>query len=430
VSDCRAAAARVLAKVIAGGAALDTPLREALEETRDGNRALLRELCYGSLRHFDRLDGILRQLLEKPLGRKDTDIRALLLIGLYQLEHMRVPDYATVSTTVEACRALRKPWSTGLVNGVLRRFPRERDRLLSRLNAAQAAAHPRWLHESIRAAWPDRATEIFAANNSYPPLCLRVNRRALSREEYRSALEEAGLPATLCETGEDGVRLEAPVDVGRLPGFSSGAVSVQDEAAQLAAQLLDAQPDERILDACAAPGGKACHILERQPALRELVALDSDATRLARVEENLARLNLTAAVRQMDASDPAGLAPESFDRILVDAPCSGSGVIRRHPDIKLLRKAADIERFAARQMDILRGTWPLLRPGGRLVYATCSIFPAENVGVVDGFLSNEVSARLVPLDTAWGIDCDGCRQLLPRRDGPDGLFYAVLRKNA
>ncbi len=425
---CRATAAKVIADVMAG-ASLNAPLALGLTKVADVDRALLQQLCYGTLRSYHRLDAILRQLLSKNFKRKDADIHALLLVGLYQLLEMRTPDHAAISTTVEACRVLGKHWATGLVNGVLRRSSRESAQLLGKLDKAELCSHPAWLLAELTAHWPQQYEQIVAANNGQPPLCLRVNLLKISRADYLQSLQAGGVEAVNCTYSEAGIRLQAAVDVTRLPGFAEGLVSVQDEAAQLAALLLQPLAGERILDACAAPGGKACHLLEFAPELAELVAMDADAGRLARVEENLQRLGLSATLLAADASQPpAALAADSFDRILVDAPCSGSGVVRRHPDIKLLRRADDIARLAQSQLAILAGLWPLLRSGGRLLYVSCSILPAENQAVIGSFLQQQACARLLPLDVAWGIDCGGARQLLPQTGGPDGMYFALLEK--
>lgn len=425
---CRASAAKIVAEVMAG-ASLNAPLAQGLAKVADVDRALLQQLCYGTLRSYHRLDAILRQLLTKNFKRKDADIHALLLVGLYQLLEMRTPDHAAISTTVEACRVLGKHWATGLVNGVLRRSSRESVQLLGKLDEAALCSHPAWLLAELKAHWPQHYEQIIAANNEHPPLCLRVNLQKISRSDYLQRLQEDGVAAANCTYSNAGIRLQAAVDVTRLPGFAEGLVSVQDEAAQLATQLLQPLAGERILDACAAPGGKACHLLEFAPALAELVAMDADASRLTRVEENLQRLNLSATLLVADASEPpAALVAASFDRILVDAPCSGSGVIRRHPDIKLLRRADDIARLAQTQLAILEGLWPLLRSSGRLLYVSCSILPLENQAVIASFLEQQPAARLQPLDVDWGIDCAGARQLLPQENGPDGMYFALLEK--
>jgi len=428
--NCRASAAKILARVIAGGVSLDQVLEPGLAATEDADRALLQQFCYGTLRSYHRLDGILQGLLKKPLKKKDADLHALMLCGMHQLLEMRTPDHAAISETVEACRALSKNWATGLVNGVLRRCSRESAALLQTLSAAQLASHPDWLFDAISEHWPQQAQQIFAANNDHPPMCLRVNQRLVSRDAYLQQLRDTGIEAEACLLAEHGIRLQKAVDVSRLPGFAAGLVSVQDEAAQLAAELVTLPEGARILDSCCAPGGKTCHLLERNPAIAELVAMDSDTGRLGRVTENLSRLGLSASIMEGDArTPPASLREESFDYILVDAPCSGSGVIRRHPDIKLLRRAEDVPAFATTQLAILQGMWPLLKSGGQLLYASCSILPQENSQVIDAFLTHCASAQQLPLDVDWGIDCQGARQLLPCADGADGLYYALLQKS-
>ncbi len=429
--DCRAAAATALARVINAGEALDAPLADALGQVEPRDQGLLKELCYGTLRHYHRLDGIVARYLDKPLKRRDTDIHVLLLIGLHQLFALRIPDHAALSTCVEACRHLGKPWATRLVNGVLRRCLREADSLESELSEAQRLSHPNWLLSALQQSWPDHWQQLVEANNQHPPMCLRINRRHETRDGYLQRLRGAGIEAESCVLADTGIRLASPVDVSALPGFEDGHVSVQDEAAQLSAGLLDPQPGERTLDACAAPGGKACHLLETQPALAELVAMDSDPSRLARVEDNLARLQLPAALVCGDASaPPAELGQACFDRILVDAPCSGSGVIRRHPDIKLLRREEDIAALADQQLEILEGLWPLLKPGGRLLYVTCSVLPAENAELLAAFLQRRSEATPLALPVDWGIPAGPGRQLLSSATGCDGLYYALLQKAA
>lgn len=427
--DTRATAAGVLAGVLAGKS-LNQLLPPALEQVSPRDRALLQQLCYGSLRQAPRLQSVLGQLLAKPLRDKDRDVLGLLLCGLYQLEDTRIPDHAAVSATVAATRALKKPWAKGLANAVLRRFLRERESLLAGLDSAASAAHPGWLYQAIQQQWPEQAERIIAANNSQPPMTLRVNSARCSREHYLEQLGGAGIEARAGSISADAIYLAAPLDVAELPGFAEGLVSVQDEAAQLAASLLAAEAGERVLDACAAPGGKSCHILERQPGLGELVAMDVDPDRLARVEANLNRLQLDATVLVGDAArPPAALTAASFDRILVDAPCSASGVIRRHPDVKLLRRREDIASFARQQLAILTGLWPLLRPGGRLLYATCSLLEAENSALVEQFLAATGDARLGTTPSPAGERSSAGCQLLPEPAGADGLFYSLLEKD-
>jgi 16S rRNA (cytosine967-C5)-methyltransferase len=428
--DCRAAAARALGQVLAGRS-LNQVLPDALQAVSPRDRGLLQQLCYGTLRQAPRLQALLGLLLDKPLRDRDRDVQGLLMCGLYQLDAMRTPDHAAVSATVQATGGLGKKWARGVVNAVLRRYLRERDSLIEQLDEAAAACHPQWLYRALLAQWPDQARSIIDANNRQPPMTLRVNARATNRDHYLGDLVHSGLSAQPGALSPQAIYLEQPVDVEQLPGFQQGAVSVQDEAAQLAALLLEAAPGDRVLDACAAPGGKTCHILEGQPHLAELVAMDSDAQRLALVRENLDRLGLDAELLTGDAGEASGLLGERrFDRILVDAPCSATGVIRRHPDIKLLRQESDIGGFADQQQRILEGVWPLLATGGRLLYATCSVLTEENGAVVEQFASRHTDAAFLPLSTDRGLAIGHGRQLLPTDRGPDGLFYALLEKRS
>ncbi len=427
--NARVAAARAIADVL-DGKSLNQALPPWLDKVSGRDRGLLQQLCYGTLRLAPRLQGLLDQLLDRPLKAKDRDVQALLLCGLYQLEDTRIPDHAAVSETVAATGKLKKSWARGMCNAVLRRFLRERESLTAGLTEAAGLAHPQWLFETLQHQWPEALPEIVAANNSQPPMVLRVNELQTSRGAYLEQLAETGIEARPGDISPSTVYLQEPMDVSELPGFAQGQVSVQDEAAQLAAPLLDPQPGDRILDACAAPGGKSCHILELQPELDQLVAMDLDPTRLARVEENLARLGLSAELLEGDgANPPPSLQAASFDRILVDAPCSASGVIRRHPDVKLLRRAADIDGLARQQRDILAGLWPLLRRGGRLVYATCSILAGENDGTVGAFLDSHDDAELLEVPGDWGAKLALGRQVTPSPTGPDGLYYAIIEKS-
>lgn len=426
--NSRAAAAKILASVL-GGKSLNQALPTLLDKVEPRDRGLLQQLCYGTLRELPKLDAILSQLLVKPLRDKDRDIRALLLLGLYQLGDTRVPDHAAVSATVDAIRELKKPWAKGMTNAVLRRYLRERDALLEQLDDAATSAHPAWLYKKLKKQWPAALEQILAVGNQQPPMTLRVNTQLITRDAYLTQLIEAGIMASTGALSEQAIVLQSPVDVSELPGFQGGEASVQDEAAQMAAIMLNAQPGDRILDACSAPGGKTCHILELQPQLAELVAMDIDEGRLQRVNENLQRLGLSAQLLTGDAAHPpANLEAESFDRILVDAPCSAIGVIRRHPDVKTLRRESDIPQLATQQGAILRGLWPTLKPGGTLLYATCSILEEENSRVISRFLQEEKNAVLQKPDQKWGEQRSHGRQLLPETNGPDGLFYALVEK--
>lgn len=428
--DVRAAAAAVIGDVL-GGHSLKQALPPRLERVGSSNRPLLQQLCYGTLREGPRLQALLEKLLAKPLRAKDRDLQGLLLCGLYQLESTRVPDHAAVAATVDATRVMKKHWAGNVVNAVMRRYLREREQLALTLDPAAAASHPPWLFRAISSQWPNYAAGIIDAGNRQPPMTLRTNSRRISAGEYLATLHSSGLDATAGALSPCAIRLKRPVDVRELPDFAEGCASVQDEAAQLAAMLLQAAAGERVLDACAAPGGKACHILELQPALAELVAMDIDASRLQKVGENLQRLRLDVTLLTGDATQPpAQLLPASFDRILVDAPCSASGVIRRHPDIKLLRRESDIAPLAALQGNILNALWPLLKPGGTLLYATCSILDEENSQVVRQFLDRQADAGLLEMNVAWGKHMDCGRQLLPAVDGTDGMFYALIGKSS
>jgi 16S rRNA (cytosine967-C5)-methyltransferase len=428
--DARSAAAKVIHQVLGEGRSLAGALPPALASVPPADRGLTQELCYGTLRWAPRLEALAGRLLEKPLRARDGDVHALLLAGLYQLLYLNVPPHAAVSLTVEATARLKKEWARGLLNGVLRRLQREQEALLAAVDAGDTAAlaHPAWLLGRLAQDWPEHWRDIAAANNVRPPMTLRVNRLHGSREQYLERLHQAGIDAGAAAHAPDAVTLETPLTVEALPGFAAGEVSVQDAAAQLAAGLLQLAPGLRVLDACAAPGGKTGHILETCPEV-ELLALDSEAERLKRVEENLMRLGLQAQLRAGDAGDPqAWWDGRPFDRILLDAPCSGSGVIRRHPDIKSLRRPEDITTLAAQQARLLHALWPLLAPGGILVYATCSILAAENAGQVTAFLRDEAQAAELPLATAWGQAVAAGRQILPGENGMDGFYYAVLRK--
>ncbi len=397
------------------------------------DRALLRELCYGGARTAPRLQLLANKLLRKPPA--DIQVEALVLLGLYQLDYTRIPDHAAISATVNAARALKLDRATGLINGVLRSYQRSREQLQRKLsgNPQFSSMHPAWLQSRIKAAWPDKAADIFRANNANPPMTLRVNSAKTSRDDYLQQLEATGIAATPCAISPVGVVLEEARAVTELPGFAEGLVSVQDESAQLAALLLAPAAGDRVLDACAAPGGKSCHLLEQQPSI-QLSALDIEEERLDRVAENLDRIGLEAELICADAAEPeAWWDGRPFDCILLDAPCSATGVIRRNPDIKLLRREADIAELARLQVKILNAMWKLLRSGGSLLYATCSILPAENVELVSRFVAETGDARdntpQLLNGAPWGEPQAAGVQLFPQPDGGDGFYYALLQKS-
>jgi 16S rRNA (cytosine967-C5)-methyltransferase len=328
---------------------------------------------------------------------------------------------------------LKKPWAKALLNAVLRRAQRESESLLSELehDPVVRTAHPRWLQKSLKAFWPEQWESICTANNAHPPMILRVNRRHHSRDAYLGLLTGAGIAASACVYSRDGIILEAAADVRSLPGFAEGWISVQDEAAQLAADLLDLAPGQRVLDACCAPGGKTCHILEAEPKLAGVVAVDLEAKRLVRVRENLERLKLSAELIAADGRDTATWWDgKPFQRILLDAPCSATGVIRRHPDIKLTRQPDDIAALAVLQGELLDALWHTLEVGGILLYATCSTLPTENTEVIEAFLARTPGARELDLATTAGIKQPHGRQLLAQEGGHDGFYYAKLIKIA
>lgn len=429
----RLAAARALATVLAGKASLGSSLPDMLGKVEARDRGLTQELAFGAARWQPRLAGLAARLLQKPFKAADRDVEALLLIGLYQLFYTRIPPHAAIGETVGCVDKLKKPWAKGLLNAVLRRAQREGEALLAELehDPVIRVAHPRWLQKSLKAHWPEHWEAICAANNVHPPMMLRVNRRQLDRDAYLDELRAAGIEAFACPFSEDGIRLAAPCDVQQLPGFAEGRVSVQDEAAQLAASLLELKPGQRVLDACCAPGGKTCHILEHEPGLAEVVALDLEPKRLQRVQENLERLRLEATLTAADARDTdRWWDGKPFQRILLDAPCSATGVIRRHPDIKLARQAEDIAPLATLQGEMLDALWPTLEVGGVLLYATCSVLPTENREVIEAFLARMPGARELDLAGDFGLKQRHGRQLLPQEGGHDGFYYAKLIKVA
>jgi 16S rRNA (cytosine967-C5)-methyltransferase len=422
--NVRALAAQALVPVLAGKGSLSETLPSALAACRAEDKGLLQALCFTAARHGLHYRAILKPLLAKS---PEPLIEALLWVGLAQLRELRVPDHAAIGETVEAARQLGRAKFTGLLNAILRRYQREKDELEARAHA-QHHAHPDWLVQQLRRDWGAAANEVLTANNTEAPLTLRINRRQLSRADYAQQLQDAGITSEPCLHAPDGLRVAAVGDVRKLPGFEQGWFSVQDEAAQLAAILLDTQPGQRVLDACAAPGGKTAHLLERTPDCTVL-ALDSDEQRNQRVRENLSRLQLQAEVRTADAGIPSTWwEGTTFDRILLDAPCTATGVIRRHPDIKLLRRPGDVAQTVAQQQRLLEALWPLLAPGGRLLYATCSLLKAENEAQIASFLGRHADARLLTLPTEAGAAREQGQQLLPQPGGHDGFYYALLEK--
>jgi len=428
----RVVAVQVLWGVIAERRSLSDLLPRFLSRlARPEDSGLLQELTYGTLRWRWRLEALADLLLERPLKQRDKDLQLLLLLGLYQLMFMQLPSAVAVNATVAAAQDLGKEWARGLLNAVLRRFLRERESLISVVDQAAEArlAHPSWLLDRLRSDWPDAWERLALANNQRPPMMLRVNRQRSSRDDYLAELRSCHMAARPLLHAVDGLVLAIPVDVARLPGFSDGKVSVQDGAAQLAVPLLQLRPGQRVLDACSAPGGKTCHMLETCPDLSQVVALDTDPARLDRLAASLRRLGLSAELKQGDARDPSGWwDKEPFDRILLDPPCSATGVIRRHPDIKTLRQPQDSTSFAIQQARMLEALWPTLRAGGILLYATCSVLDEENASQIEQFIKANPDARAIPLQVDWGRDAGAGRQVLTGEDDMDGFFYAAIEK--
>ena len=428
----RSTALQVLLQVEDGVSlsALQTTRINPLDDSRD--RALCQELAYGVLRWRWKLDVLIAALLKKALKKKDSDIQWVLRLALYELLECRSPDYAVINDAVLLVRQRRKNWATGLVNAVLRHFLREKESLLLQLDGDEVIySHPPWLLEKIRADWPQHWRQLLQANNQRPPLWLRVNARQSSREDYAAELAQAGHETQPHPYVESALMLTQSTDVQGLPGFARGRVSVQDAGAQLAAWLLPVQPGQRVLDLCAAPGGKTCHLLERYPQIRQLLAVEKDPARMARVKENLVRLQLEAECRVMDARDIA--TPDNigrFEAILIDAPCSASGVIRRHPDIKTLRREQDIAPLCDLQARILSAAWQVLAPGGQLLYVTCSVFHQENQQQITRFLEKTADASVNMPTVDWGVSCSVGRQLLPGEEHADGFYFCLLQKAA
>ena len=425
-TNLRSIAAQTLEKVVEQGQSLSNVLPAAQKAVGDKDSALLQELCFGVLRTLPQLEWIISKLMARPMTGKQRALHFLIMVGLYQLMFTRIPAHAALAETVEGAVALKRPQLKGLINGVLRQFQRQQEELMSQMNQGdQQYLHPKWLLQRLQTAWPDSWQQIVTANNQRPPMWLRVNRQHHSRDAWLELLSASGKQAFVHPQHSDALRLEAPCAVGQLPGFDQGWVTVQDASAQGCVALLAPQNGEKILDLCAAPGGKTTHILEAAPQA-EVMAVDVDAQRLARVTENLQRLQMHAQVKLGDGRAPAEWCGENlqFDRILLDAPCSATGVIRRHPDIKWLRRDRDIAELVTLQREILDAIWPCLKRGGVLLYATCSVLPDENASQIRDFLQRHSDAQL----TETGDLCQPGIQVFPEPEGGDGFYYAKLIK--
>ena len=428
--NVRAVAASILERIVTDGYSMKEAITVENPDLDARDQAFLREIIYGVCRHYWTLEFFAGKLMSKPLKPKETLVRQLIYVGLYQLLHCRLPAYAAIAETVEAVRVVNKPWAVGLVNAVLRQFQRQEDELQAMLadNDVAKFSHPKWLVKRIQNAWPTNYAEIFMANNQHAPMTIRVNRRQGTRDEYIARCDENDVSTIPLAPTNFGLTLTKTVGVEQLPGFGDGACYVQDGASQLIESLLDLQPEQRVLDACAAPGGKTTLLLEAEPSLK-IVAIDSDQSRIKKIQENLERLKLTAKVKVGDCLQPSTWWDENqFDRILIDAPCSATGVIRRHPDIKLLRRKSDMSELVAVQRQLVEALWPLLKSGGRMLYTTCSILPEENEQVMMDFLSQQADANALELDLPLGTVRKVGIQLLPGEHDMDGFYYAVLEK--
>ena len=422
--NIRIQAILVLQDVFTEGYSLSESLKEARASLKPQDAAWLQALCYGVVRDYGLLETILKKLLQKPIKSKEQEIHFLLLIGLYQLRSMQIPPHAAVNETVAVAKELKKDWAVGMVNGVLRNFIRQQDALEKRIHPMAIYSHPQWLIQMLQSDWPKGWKEILAVNQEHPPMTVRINISKTTAEKYSALL---GIPHKILN--QHALILAKPVDVSELPHFAEGWVSVQDASAQLAAGFLDAKPGMRVLDACAAPGGKTAHLLETIDNL-DLLAIDQDAHRLEKVTETLKRLEVKAEIKCAEAGNiQSWWDGKLFDRILLDAPCSATGVIRRHPDIKWLRRAEDVPVLVAQQLHLLTQLWSVLKPGGCLLYATCSVLKAENENVIKAFLTKNPDATVLSLkvpsefqtgETSLGV------QIFPGVG--DGFYYAVLTK--
>ena len=429
--NVRLVVVRLLQRVLAEGVSLSDALPHAQSQVVEKDQARVQALSFGVIRWHYRLQAILNQCLQKPLKKKDQDIISALELGLYELLAGQSPAYAVIQQTAELARVLKKPWAVKLINGVLRHIQRHGAELQAQADQDEASRHalPDWLYRRLAKAYAGNLNEVLEAINAHPPMTLRVNLDRLSRQDYQSKLTELGMHCSAHPCVASAIVLSQPVDVSLLPGFAEGWVSVQDAAAQLAATFLAPKPGHRLLDACAAPGGKTLHLLEHTHGKCDLLALDNDPQRLLRVGENLSREQYQATLLAADAGDPTSwFNGQCFDRILLDAPCSGTGVLRRHPDIKILRRDSDIAPLAAQQQRLLEALWPLLAPGGMLLYVTCSLLPEENVMQVERFLRSEPSAQLMALPLDWQRPNSIGRQIQIGENDMDGFYYARMQK--
>ena len=437
MSIARQAALKALKQVFSGQSlsAVQRGTIDIIEDRRD--RGLANEIINGVLRWRWQLEFFVSCLLAKPLKQKDSDVQLLLLMALYELKECRAPDYAIINDAVELIRApggkgAGKKWAAGMVNAVLRRFTREKEELIASIKDTQVRySHPRWILEKIKTDWPENWTQILDANNQRPAFWLRVNQMQYSTEQYQKLLADKDIESHFSALTDHALKLSRGLDVRLLPGFADGAVSIQDVGAQLTAELLNVAENAQVLDLCAAPGGKTCHLLEHYNDIDKVFAVELEEQRMRRVSENLQRLKLESRAELIvaDAREyKQWWSGDQFDRILIDAPCSASGVIRRHPDIKTLRRESDITPLAKLQAEILASAWQMLAPGGELLYVTCSVFKDENQNQIHGFLSRNNDAAEIKIEASWGKRCEHGHQLLPGEQDADGFYYCRLKK--
>ena len=433
MAEPRQIAVAWLVQVVDQGVSVNQLLAADKSELTAQQQALAKQLLFGCLRYYQRLKTLADNLLNKPFKTKDNDLLMVIVSGIYQLKYLSTPDHAAISESVELTRKLNKSWASGLVNGVLRRYQRESNELEQSLakSVQFQFSHPGWIVKRLRQDWPNEAEAILEANNKQAPMILRVNTQKNSREAYLECLAKAEIAAKPHQVAPDGILLDKAIDVYKLPGFEAGLVTVQDAAAQLAVEMLDLKPALRVLDGCAAPGGKTTHLLQRAPDA-ELTAVELSPKRAEKIEQTLARLDMQCRVKMADICElETWWDEQSFDRILLDVPCSASGVIRRNPDIKVHRRTTDIKPLVELQSQILNCGWQLLKPGGVLVYATCSVFKDENEHQIENFLSQNAAQVLsMPMKihealverTTLGY------QILPGEMGMDGFYLCGLRK--
>lgn len=432
--NSRAHAAQILNKVIAEHQSLTKSLHDHLSDPNLRQKSFIKNLCYGTVRWYHRLELITKELLFEPIREKHSDIKCLLLIGLYELTFTNRPNYAIISEIVNSSKELKKNWAAGLLNKTLRRFSKQKSYFLDKNNGNLVAhfSHPSWLIDIIKENWPKEWQDILLANNSHPPMFLRVNATKTTPEKYLTLLTENNIAAERVSYLKEGILLESPVPIHQLPGFQEGLCSVQDGSGQMAVEFLDLSSEHNVLDACAAPGSKTSHLLEAFPDIARLIAIDKDAERLSRVKNNIDRLQLNHEKLHLVLADASHTQQwwdgVSFDRILLDAPCTASGIIRRHPDIKILRKKEDIDTLSQQQHHLLNSLWPLLAKGGKLLYTTCSIFLDENEKVINHFSNHHKDAKSLAIPSDWGIPLKFGRQLLPAISGMDGFYYALIEK--